>query len=354
MKNNILLHGATNCGSSNYGDYIYGEMLFNYFKDKDYNIGFYQPSKYFEEYLSKNVKNIVMDKKNADYIIYIPGGYFGESSNPRMKENIVHFLRFLPLGIWGAFHKKKMLVIGIGAGPINNIFLKYGISKICNHSLVITVRDSVSFKALNDLCPKANIIECGDLILTKKLPITNTNQIENIINEAQGKKILFVHYNHSTDALNKFALSVNKFIKQHPDYYVVVGSDCILSNDDELYEKFYKESNVKSFHYKYSNPSEFTMLLSKVDLVLTTKLHTGVISCTFNKSVVSVACHYEKTSRFYNQINQSERCVELKSVSEKEIYVLLERFYDSKIYIPTNIIDDANKSWSLLEKYIED
>lgn len=352
MKNKVILHGATNCQSSNYGDFLYGEMFYKYFLNKGDDVEFYQASDFFIKYLSNDLKNREISKRDADYIVYIPGGYFGESSNSKWKEVIVHFLRFLPLGLWAANHKKKILVAGIGAGPINNLFLKSGIKKICDHADVITVRDSKSFDVLSKLSPKSNIFNCGDMILTRKLDVIFTEQINRILNKAEGKKILLIHYNHDELALEKFAICAKRFVKENPDYYIVVSSDSILEYDMEYYERFQKKVEIDSSYFKYSNPSEMTELIKHVDVVLTCKLHVGVVSCTFNKSVIVAACHYEKTRRFYEQIFQSERCVDLYKVSDKQLFALLKKYHKEKIEIPEDVVKKANESWNILEKYM--
>lgn len=355
MYKNILLHGATNCGSSNYGDYIYGEMIYEFFKDKKYNVCFYQPSDFFKNNL-KISDSQTFKKNKADLIVYIPGGYFGEGHNSKFKENLVQFLRFMPLGIWASYRKTPMIVLGIGAGPINNILMKFGIKRICNNSSFVTVRDNESYNSLQSLCPKANIIECGDLILTRDIKKLNTDteQLKEIIDIKKDKKIVLVHYNHDKYALDRFAECLNDFIRNNKDYSVVVASDSILEYDNEYYELFKQKFQHDSVHFIYEDPHEMTTLLEKVDIVLTCKLHVGVVASLYGKSVIAAACHPEKTKRFYEQINQPDRCVSLYESNNDQLVSLLEKYKDKSIKIEDKIICNACKSWEILEGFIGD
>jgi polysaccharide pyruvyl transferase WcaK-like protein len=347
---NVMLHGATNFESSNYGDYIYGEMVYEYLKEKKLNVCFYQPSSYFERNLKEYSKNRSINKTEADLIIYIPGGYFGEGHEARFRDNLVQFIRFMPLGIWASYKKIPLVVLGIGAGPNNCSLMNFGIRRICNHSQFVTVRDKESYEALKKLCPKANIIESGDLIITRDLNVSSgSSQLQRIEQIKKNKKVLLVHYNHSKDALLKFASCVNKFTAKNPEYIVVVASDSILKYEEEYFKEFEHESGIKCEHFLYENPSEMTMLLKTVDVVLSCKLHVGVIACSFGKSVIAVACHPEKTARFYSQIGESGRCVSLFDVDSDEICELLEKYHENGIQIDEQVIKKSSLTWELLE-----
>lgn len=353
MINNVILHGATNCDSSNYGDYIYGEMVYEYLKEKGINVCFYQPSLFFEKNIKDYFKNFAIDKRKADLIMYIPGGYFGEGHQARFRDNLVHFLRFMPLGIWASYKKIPMVVVGVGAGPNHCSFMNFAIRRICNHSQFVTVRDKESCEALKKLCPKANIVESGDLIITKALnAANNSSQIIRIGQVKKNRRVILVHYNHSREALLKFARCIKKFSAKHPEYLVVVASDSILKYEEEYFKEFENESEVKCEHFLYEDPSEMTAFLKTVDVVLTCKLHVGVVASTLGKSVVAVACHPEKTVRFYSQIGESGRCVSLFDVTSDEICQLLEEYHENKIKIDEQVIKKSNLSWELLESIV--
>ena len=354
-KNNVLLHGATNCNSSNYGDFIYGDMIYTFFKNNNKNVLFYQPSSFFKLYLNDYKSNKYFNKRQSDLIVYIPGGYFGEGQNPRFRDNIIQFLRFMPLGIWASIHKKNMIVLGIGAGPLNNILMKFGVKVICNSSKMITTRDNESYKCLKKISTNNQIYEAGDLILTYKVKMkkNKSKQIDDILNKSNGKKIFVIHYNHDLRALNKFASAINAFNENNNDYYYVVTSDSIIDNELNNISLFREKAKFDFYHFIYNDPYELSTLLNECSFVLTCKLHVGVVSSILNKSVVVAACHYDKTKRFYEQIGYSDRCINLDNCTNEEILTLIENKKDDIIIIPNKEIKKAQLTWDLLNRFIK-
>ena len=197
------------------------------------------------------------------------------------------------------------------------------------------------------------IIECGDMIITKKLNQKNTAQIDQLRDIHKTKKLLLVHYNHDKEAMNKFAESTKCFVEMHPDYYVIVSSDCILNYAQDYFKEFRRKYGMECSYFAYNDPAEMTALIKLVDVVLTCKLHVGVVACTFNKSVIVAACHYEKTKRFYSQIRQQDRCIDLNKVSKETLLAMMNQYHNKKIFIEDGIIEKANRSWEILDSHAE-
>lgn len=348
MANNILLHGATNCKSSNYGDFVYADMIYQYLQNAGMNAQFYQPSSFFCQYL-KNYRTIFkIGKKDVTALVYIPGGYFGEGHAANWKENTIHFLRFMPIGIWAAFHQIPIAILGIGAGPLQWFPLKKSVQYICNHAKLITVRDEFSYLTLKKLCPaNSNIIRSADLIVTNKnLKINKSN--------CRNNKVLLVHYNHSQEALGKFAEAVGMFFLKYPDYHIVVTSDQILSGDELLFEKFKRLSGVRCTFHRYNDPYEMSNLIGQADLIITSKLHVGVVGALMGKSVISVPCHPEKTMRFYKEINEADRCIPLFDATSNKIFELMQEKRLQQICISDVYIKKAEITWKHFENFLKE
>ena len=335
----IVIHGATDQNSSNFGDFIYGNELYKICKSLNNEVIFYNPSnffkKYTEGYAEQNIK-----VNQADILIYMPGGYFGEVKNASLKRCIKNFIRYMPFGLKGIFYKKKVLIIGLGAGPIYSIFLKLPLKKIVRSAELITVRDNESKRALEKIGAK-NVLNYFDMILSFDLYKQGKESLQLRKIMQNSKKILLVHYNHSNSALQIFAEATKKFIEKNSEYMIVVSADSIISEDEENFLKFSKICPMSTY-FKYKNPFEFIELLKNVDAVLTCKLHAGVVATMFQKSVISVADHYEKTSRFYKLIGKSERCISLENASVEQVRNKLVNYIEEKIYIPEHILEMSN------------
>lgn len=352
---NYILHGATNWGSSNFGDFIYGNEIYSYLKNGDEKniISFYQPSGYFKKYISGYNDSKKTSIKDADCLVYIPGGYFGEGHGARLVDVLIQSLRFMPFGLLGVLKRKKIMILGVGAGPIKHIVMRWPIKKICSKSQLVTVRDEASKVALERLGIE-KIRDYGDMILAYDLEnkAMETTQTRTIRENASGKKILLVHYNHSVEALEIFAKALNAFLKSNNDYYVVVAADSVLPYEQEYYERFKSSVDIETNHYLYEDPYEMLQLLKMSDAVLTCKLHVGVVALMFCKSVICAAEHPEKTKRFYAQIGQSERCVSLYDTTSGQVAELLEQYSCIPGRIPEKVSLNAKKHWKALREAI--
>jgi hypothetical protein len=199
------------------------------------------------------------------------------------------------------------------------------------------------------------IPEYSDMMLAydlKKLSeaTAQTDKVKEYVGES---KLLLVHYNHSVEARDKFSKAVSDFLKENSGYKVVVASDSILPYEEEYFEKFKAQFNSECFHFIYDNPYELLELLNISNIILTCKLHVGVVGCMFQKSVVCAAEHPEKSIRFYDFINRPKNCVSLYEASALQIKSCLNENCDKAVSIPDELTEKAKKHWSVLDNLLE-
>ena len=72
----------------------------------------------------------------------------------------------------------------------------------------------------------------------------------------------------------------------------------------------------------------------------------------FNKPVISVADHYEKTSRFYRQIGESRRCVPLSDCGVSDIEELLNRHHADPVRIPEEVVELSRIHWKKIDETV--
>lgn len=350
-----LLHGATNWKSSNFGDFLYAYEIYSYLKQNDKNkVNFYEPSDYFQKYLNEGNTLDAVTFDEADFMVYIPGGYFGEGHNARFRDTAIQYIRFMPFGLKAVRAKKKLLTIGVGAGPIDRWFMKSAVKKICNNSIAVTTRDKESQIALQAIGVN-NVPEYSDMMLAYDLKsiAKETEQIQQIKSFVGDAKLLLVHYNHSLEALEKFAAVIKSFVKEHKKYKVVVTADSILPYEDDYFEKFHALCECEVFHFIYDDPFETLKLIEVSDVILTCKLHIGVVGCMFGKAVVCAAEHPEKTIRFYDLIESPQNCMSLYDSSAGEIYKKLACLCDISLSIPKTESKKAMKHWETMQHALE-
>lgn len=349
---NIVLHGATNYGSTNYGDFIYAKEVYEYIRDRlkeQDNVFFYNSSPFFNKYLELNDKKGYREK--FDTLIYIPGGYFIQNSN-KIKSIIFRIKRYFPVWFKAVFAKKEYILLGLGVGPINSFILENLISNVIKGAYGVSVRDRFSYDTVRRIS-NVSAMEFGDMILSFDMNNLRKKsyEIDRIIEESTGKKIVLIHYNHDEKILKLFSDMINLLDEE---YYFIVTSDCFVENENILFDRFKKSVKHIVIHYQYDNPYEFTELLANCDMILTCKLHAGVVASMFNKSVFCAAIHYEKTVRFYEEINRIDCVVDSTDISPLQ---LKEKFYhslDNPIFISENTIAKANGHKQFLENFLRE
>ena len=351
---NVLIHGATNWGSSNFGDVIYADQIARFVLDRSNvaSVQMAEPSDFIAKVAPYAISN-GLTVSNSDALVYIPGGYFGEGHAAGLLDNLIHFLRFFPIGLRAAMKKTPIAIIGVGAGPIRSSLLKTPIRVICSHAQAVVVRDPESRFALERL-GISNVIEAFDPMLSINLESCRkqNDQFQELRRRNPGKKILFVHFNHSELAADVFGDAAASFLEAHPDYMVVTGFDQQFKNPEERMARFL-DRVPDAIAIDYSNPYELIDALKECDLVLTCKLHVGVVAAMYQKSVICAAEHPEKSQRFYDAIGEHERCVSLYESGSSKVKELLDRYEGVPTVISGELYKKASLCWETLGSFLD-
>lgn len=352
-EKNILIHGAIH--TTNFGDCLFAHIFYEQMK-KYGKVDFYNSSKYgIGEYLKKelNYEYSGVDKKNADILVYMSGGYLGNSGNS-IKESVRRYFKYFRLGRYFQHKGKKIVFLGVGGGPIDNLFLRKEIVKQMNYASKVNVRDEetkeyyVSYGVQNEI----NVTTDTALIMRNfDIPELDDNVKFEIDQISKNKKIIFLHIfdkNFKNCELEeKIIPSLNRFLSENEGKYaVVVGTDYKCSSSLEKLSIFEK-INAPKYAYKYGSTLQFCALLKYVDTVITTKLHVGIVSSVYEKAVVSLPTHKFKTYRYYKQIGESERCKSLSEVTSEDVYTMINTYANKKILISDKLFNKAYKNLEL-------
>lgn len=363
MDMKIILHGATN--GSNFGDYLFADIFWHTLLscNKDGKTLFFEFPRYgfgrfFRKELGYTHKQTIGDVFNGDMLVYFSGGYFGQRTSS-LKESIKRLIRYMPIGIVFALRRKPILMLGVGGGPITNKLLRSAICWLMNRAAIVTVRDEETANYFKSYGVKKEIKVTSDtaqVITPDSLPPLDDAVKDSIKKSFAGKKIIFLHAlgGDRGDKLfcEKIIPPLNSFLARHPEYGVILGYD-------EIYAKSIEHLNIKTklacktvYCYDYRHPWQLCSLLKEVDMIITAKLHVGIVSAALSKSVVSFPVHSEKTKRYYRQIGEPERCMPLRDTTPVIIENMLECLHDKKISLPDPIIRAAKENLYILEDTI--
>ena len=359
-KIQIIIHGAINL--TNFGDILFSTIFYNYCKripDCEayfaefplYGVGgFVRQENHYTKHLS--IRKI----KNCDLLVYMSGGYFGDNKNS-LKLTIRRYLRYVLLGEYMKYHQKKIVICGIGGGPIFSSKLRDKICSLFNYANLITTRDeeTAEYFIKSGVTHQIKVTADTALIITPDiLPALDNSVAENIDELFSEKKIIFVHLIPDAKEDSLYAKSIipaiNEFTVEHSEFGVIVGTDGIIDYSDLQSFKAIKCSTV--YNYQYTSAWQLCSLLNRCDLIITAKLHVGIVGSSLGKSCISFPIHAYKTKRFYEQINEDGRCIMLDRANKEVVYQQLLTYYQRPILIPQNLRRLAAENLHIIDQVI--
>lgn len=350
---NILIHGATN--GSNFGDCLFAHIFYEAMSEYGVVDFLYMPRFGICDYLINEIssyKHSLSNYKDADCLVYMSGGYFGDTTES-WKEALIRYFRYFRIAEYFIRNKKAIYVCGIGGGPVKNSFLRKKMVRVLNEAKFVSVRDEETvdfFHSYGVTNPIHITTDSALSIKNRKLPPLEKKLHELTVE----KKNIFFHV-YGSDKSNKELImkilpALNRFIAEHLDEYrVFVGTDNVCRKktcDLEIYKKLSADKTAVD----YSSTWSFCSLLKQMHSVITVKLHVGIVSSLYGKSVVSFPKHINKTKRFYKQISCPERCKLLKDCDENEVYSMIKQFIDLPIEIDPSVTEKAGINLHPFEK----
>ena len=103
----------------------------------------------------------------------------------------------------------------------------------------------------------------------------------------------------------------------------------------------------------YSNPVSLCGVLDECSVIVTTKLHVGIVGAHLGKSVISFSGHTSKIKRLYEQLGLDDRSIPLNTLNTESGLSMLEKYYDKPITVDKEIIDSAKNNFKILNDFID-
>lgn len=348
----VVLCGATH--GSNFGDTMFGIMFYQYIKQRhpDVKIYFTRISDYFKS-CQEGSEIVDCEWEELAGLIFISGGYFGDSPNENYKNCYFRFMNYIRFGLRAKHKKIPIAIIGIGAGPIRNILIRKMIISICNNAHVISVRDNESYQFLkNNGCKNEIIITSDSAQAIKSLQFFLCGE-KNYPALPREKKKILIHCPTAQvkEYTEKVIWAVDSMFKDNEFAEVFFANDSKVDKNNLEKVSLAFTGRNKSI-YVYNDPLEFIEFLKEMDLIITPKLHVGIFGATLGKSVISLPIHPGKTQRYYQQIGYSDRCIPLSDLKDGQICELIKKYTDRPIELSENIYMSAVKNFEILDTFI--
>lgn len=332
MKTVYILGSFMN---DNFGDYLIYQETIDCIKEKfgdDIVIVSSDVSTFYDQYTKVNRMTHKRCLKKADYIVMTGGGYFGEGNRKKLLWNL-YFIRYYGLKALDiALSKKSFIIVGVGAGPFKYFFSRWITRYVFNKSVFSSVRDQESKDFLKKIGVRKDVEMHADWILgmePKKYLDSNFRLKRICANE----EYLVVHIiskrTEPEQGVDLIANEINDFLSIHNQMKIVVTCDQTKS---DVYERTKELSSLfdpnRTEYYEYKSPRELMSILNGARLVITDKLHVGIVSMNLGKNVVSVPLH-NKTPRLYKQLNRSDYCVMMNAICKGDVKKRLDMAYNA-------------------------
>lgn len=346
----ILLCGAT--AGSNFGDLLLARL----FQDCVSGIvgkentcwfrSFRAFSPFFEEHLENHNRCRFSE---IDLMVYISGGYFF-GQDIRLKNYIARFFRYCFIGLKCILFRKPYVIIGVEAGPSKSRLMRALQAYIIKKARYVSVRNRESWEYVRN-----NIRE--DVVYTADTALCIPDSFEDAPASIPAKQRRLLFHIRNTSAGNRSLISklvpaINMLLEKEP-FTVALSADQYSEKQKELLDEVAGKLTAADIEkYEYRDPLFLCELIKRSDVVVTTKLHVGIVGARYGCSVISFSGFTDKISRFYRQIGEPERSLSMDEFSLERGCAMLERFKDRPITLDPVFREMALQNLEELKKLI--
>lgn len=340
----ILVVGALRY--SNFGDILFAKLFYNRLlqkHDKDdiilYETAINPVSSFCRKELNYKKHFQIRDLKEADALLYISGGYFSNVFE-NIPTKVLWHLRYAFPGIYFANHNKRIFVVGVGEGDFSWNYSANIVKKILDKATFISVRNQETADRFAQIGVKNKIEVTTDTaqIIRDNYSILDSNS------EHIKKTRLFLHIIPNDVYFGKLKSNVFPGIKRFLE--INKNLNMIVGYDSEVKEKYlhYISETIEYFKgfnadkYIYTGIEEFIDLLMSCKVVVTPKLHVGIVSASLNNSVFSFPINAEKTKRYYKNIGFPDRCIDIDEVNPSIVFHMLNCYINSPVTLSDDIV----------------
>lgn len=318
----VLLHGYLY--TQNFGDILYAKMTYNKCLEKNYECGFLSSTsddfridpKVLNELDNPNVA-LMSDIDEYDCLVMYGGGTFYQY----MEDGYRRFLRFIFPILYFLKQNKPVYILCCEFNNICTKWLEPYLKYIVDNVTVCNCRNKQSYEYLKSLgCTKMNLID--DIILDVDKP-----------NVGEKRQVLVhIYHKYLTKITKKIIIPAIK--DTLPNYDIVFM--CDENSDIESGEL---QKYGKCYNYKSTN--DILTLIAESKIIITTKLHIGVVGVAFDKSVVCYS-NNTKARNFYQDINELNRWNLIDKIKYNDIVEKLKMYENVPIRLnhhQSNVLD---------------
>lgn len=349
----VLLNGAT--GGTNFGDFLFARMFHDAVSAQvgEENVFWYESRYCLSDFYKRHLKCRSRKHKlrDIDALVCISGGYFC-GGDTTLRQYIIRYLRYFHLCIRCIFRKIPIAIVGVDVAKPKWRAMDRIQRFILSRADLVVVRNEESLEQAKRYGVKAPVLTADTAHVIDPTMYENCAVQEDVA-QSGGKKLFFHVQASCQDAAWRLIPAIDQFVKENPEYSVVIGVDQYCEEDAFLFAMAKAFSCPNVVVNNYDDPFALCKVLDMMDLIVTPKLHVGIVGATLGKSVVSFSVHTEKIGRFYHQLGEDERTLPMKDFSEDKAISLLEKYKDVPICVNPEILRASRKNLEYLKEFID-
>ncbi|MGB3352083.1 MAG: polysaccharide pyruvyl transferase family protein [Mycobacterium sp.] len=271
-------------------------------------------------------------------VLLVGGGYLGEPNRRllgRWRWGHRLIKRHLPVLEQAKCDGVPYAVVGVGLGPITNLLARRKTRSLLAGAQLNVLRDRESADWATRYGMKVDAVSADAAIAlsSESLSVSAIAECERIRDLAQGRKIVALQLDRDSSAGEDWRMLFRCLTE------CLVGKDCYLlgisdqagtevSRMHQTAAETFLEKFPNSRFEHYGGVDSLMGRLYAADLIITSKLHVGIVASAFGRSVLSLPTH-QKTVRFYRQLGRESICVPRANWEPATIVEAFEDAYGS-------------------------
>lgn len=297
-------------------------------------------------------------------LIYAGGGYFGEppgSPAQIRRWSVRNLFRHMPSGSIATGLGRPVAVIGVGAGPLSSPMFRYILRWLVERAEIVAVRDEESRRFLHNIgVSRPDTEVTADAALSITIDDIPKEILTLIRSRFPTNNLVGVHLPSRPSFSSRVELVLNGLemvLRQRQDLEIVVISDNVSYDPRPLATQLERRHLARVHVATYSDPWTLVALLSQLRLVITTKLHVGIVATAVGTLPLAFPFHH-KTERFYRQIGRPELCTPLTRVDREGVARQLEQALhetqheDYRYELPCSVREAARRNKQLVQRFL--
>lgn len=358
---NVIVHGAYRL--DNFGDTLLLSLIQHYINTLGFRVLLSGGSLKTLRHLSGEVALFDGNVNDADALIYGGGGYFGEPPNAKLRWNLHLIRKHLPIAIAMRRRGKPYGCFGVGLGPLSFPLSRWLVSRILNRANKVVLRDEQSkiFGAEYGITAQKINLSADLALLMNDEPLFSSWALESNSSpmwERSKYKVFAIHPSISIEAdkaQESLAFDVKNALSFNSNIRVILLSDRNSAGQDDARKSWQRFLGLEDrWIFRYESPRRLCRLIANSDVILTNKLHVGIVAATYRKTPIAVAKH-SKTRRFYRQLGRSELCRDLSGYKRGDLTDLIEQALSGSlpsVNVPRSVIELSRQNLKHIDEML--